>query len=48
MILIFLKDSRALSRRPIDFRGSFFLSGSILFLMSGLNIIVNDSGMFIA
>jgi MFS family permease len=44
LILVLLKDSRTLSRRRVDYQGSFLLSGSILFLMFGLNVIVNDSG----
>ena len=44
LILVLLKDSRTLSRRRVDFQGSFLLSGSILFLMFGLNVVVNDSG----
>jgi EmrB/QacA subfamily drug resistance transporter len=43
LVLVLLKGSGTLSRRRIDFSGSFLLSGSILLFMFGLNIIVNDS-----
>ena len=44
LVLGLLKGSETLSRRRIDFSGSFLLSGSILLLMFGLNVIVNDAG----
>ncbi len=39
LILILLKDSRVLSRPRIDLAGASFMSGAILFLMLGLNVI---------
>lgn len=38
-IMMLLQDSRAISRPRIDFAGAFFMSGGILFLMFGLNVI---------
>ncbi len=42
LILILLHDSRISSQPRIDFRGAFFMSGTILFLMFGLNIIAEN------
>lgn len=39
LIMILLKDSKVLSRHRIDIRGAAFISGSILFLMFGLNLV---------
>ena len=39
LIMILLKDSKVLSRHRIDIRGAAFISGSILFLMFGLNFV---------
>lgn len=42
MIMTLLKDSKVHSSPQIDFRGAFFMSGAILFLMLGLNIIAES------
>ncbi len=42
LTLILLKDSKVLSRRPIDVAGASFMSGTILFLMFGLNLIAES------
>jgi EmrB/QacA subfamily drug resistance transporter len=44
LILLLLKDSRGLSRQPVDFGGAFLMSGAILFLMFALNVVVNGAG----
>ena len=39
MILVLLKDSKALTRPHVDFTGASLFSGALLFLMFGLNLI---------
>jgi EmrB/QacA subfamily drug resistance transporter len=39
LIMMLLKGSKASSRRHVDLAGAFFMSGAILFLMFGLNLI---------
>jgi EmrB/QacA subfamily drug resistance transporter len=42
LIMVLLKDSKVLSRRHVDFVGASSMSGAILFLMLGLNLIAES------
>jgi EmrB/QacA subfamily drug resistance transporter len=45
LIMLLLKDSKALARRRIDFVGASYLFGAMLFLMFGLNVIAENLSM---